>query len=158
MFRPVNTYRMKACSRCHRALPYSAFHRRRHHVRSGVRAACKECTRQASREARLARPYSPDPTKTRTRWRTRAALLRGLLVRGVCNVCGNASAQAHHLTYDGALAHLMVVWLCPSCHAAAHSSRGWARQLELFPRMSPGLDLSGRLTPKPGLQHAGGPG
>ncbi len=42
---PMNV--TKQCSRCKRVLPGSEFHKRRHYVRSGLRAACKDCTREA---------------------------------------------------------------------------------------------------------------
>ncbi|MFC1611323.1 hypothetical protein ACFL6C_10205 [Myxococcota bacterium] len=39
----------KRCTRCGRVLPIGEFHRRQHYVKSGVRAACKDCTREAQR-------------------------------------------------------------------------------------------------------------
>jgi hypothetical protein len=50
---------------------------------------------------------------------TRAALRRGLLVRGVCEVCGSAKTDAHHPDHRQPL---KVRWLCRRHHKALHAA------------------------------------
>ena len=110
--------RQKTCTICGRTLPISEFHRRRHYVRSGYRAACKRCTSLRARQARARRPSERDRKKERARSKTRTAIEHGLLSPGPCKVCGAAEVQAHHLDYDAPDAHLEVEWLCVLHHAA----------------------------------------
>lgn len=128
---------MRRCSICARDLPAigpeGAFHRRRHYVRAGVRAACKDCTREANRRARAAGKHSVDPRKQRVRRLTHAAIARGELVPEPCEVCGELNVQAHHPSYEGDDAHVEVRWLCRKHHALLHGQRAWTNQLELFP-------------------------
>jgi hypothetical protein len=124
------TMREKLCSVCKRALPFTAFHRRGHDVRTGVRAACKDCTRDATRRART---NQPDPQKKKVRAQTRQAIRRGELIPSPCRMCGAQQVQPHHPRYEGVNAHLEVDWLCRVCHARIHGRRAWTRQLELFP-------------------------
>lgn len=117
----------KQCSRCQVLLPLSAFHRRRHYVRAGVRAACKQCT---------ARDSTPRPASTQAelkelvRARTRSAVTSGRLVRQACTDCGDPNTEAHHPDYEMPEAHLHVEWLCRLHHAARHGKHPWTRQLE----------------------------
>ena len=115
-------------------LPLSEFHRRRHYVRDGHRAACKACTAAKTHAARQQRPALSDPMKTKVRWRTAEAVRKGELVQRPCERCGAEKAQAHHPRYDSDDAHLQVIWLCALCHGAEHSVRGWTKQIELFGR------------------------
>jgi hypothetical protein len=73
--------------------------------------------------------------KARVRARTQQAIKTGELVPQPCRFCGDPNVQAHHLTYDGPLAHLNVDWLCNPHHAIEHGRRGWTRQKELFPEI-----------------------
>lgn len=122
----------KRCSTCQRHLAFDAFHRRGHYVRSGVRASCKDCTREANRRARAAGKGKPDPAKQKVRQLTLAAIAAGELIPKPCEVCGAAEVQAHHPSYDGPDAYRTVVYLCVGCHAAEHGKRDWTRQMELF--------------------------
>ncbi|MFH1833671.1 MAG: hypothetical protein ABH877_01490 [bacterium] len=114
----------------------SEFHRRRFTVRSGVRAACKDCTRAETLQARAEQPPRVDKHKHLVRERTHAAIRRGELLPGPCAICGALPAEAHHLSYDTPSAHLEVVWLCEAHHSLEHGIRPWTRQLELFPQLS----------------------
>ena len=124
---------LKRCTACLQDLPLSAFDRRRHYVKSGVRAACRACTRAKAKAKR--QQHSSDATdrsKDAVRARTRAAIARGLLVPAPCAVCGDAAVEAHHPAYDGDDAWARVEWLCRLHHAARHGRRPWTRQLELL--------------------------
>lgn len=128
------TGRTKTCSVCQKALPFDAFHRRGHFVRSGLRAACKACTSAATKVARSKVPAKDreDPQKKRVREATRAARRRGEVVAKPCKVCGAPGSEAHHTRYDGPDAHLAIEWLCEQHHALAHGKRPWTKQLPLF--------------------------
>ena len=119
----------KTCSRCAVSKPLTEFHRRRHYVRSGVRAACKECTATASARS----PRSPaDSTKALIRARTRRAIVDGVLKRERCVVCGDSDVQPHHLDYSrGNASHLLIEWLCVEHHRRRHGFHPWTRQLDL---------------------------
>lgn len=56
--------------------------------------------------------------KTRARLAVREALRDGRLVRGACEVCGSANAQAHHDDYTK---RLQVRWLCAFHHNRHHT-------------------------------------
>ena len=130
------TCQSKTCSKCGQELPISEFHRRRHYVRSGHRAACKECTREATRIARIKNPVVIDLQKHKIRARTREAIRRHELTPLPCQVCGNLEVEAHHPHYSGGDAHMVVQWLCKKHHALEHGNRPWTNQLELFPAMA----------------------
>ncbi len=117
-------------------MPVSAFYRRRHYVRAGVRAACKACTRDAARRARAENSPQGDPKKQQVRARTRAAIQRRELTAQPCEICGNAEAFPHHRSYDGAEAYLEVNWLCRKHHGLEHGKRPWTKQAELFPELT----------------------
>ena len=70
------TLKTKVCSRCGSVLPITEFHRRQHYVRSGVRAACKDCTREAAREAPEENRDELDRFKDQVRAKTRQAIER----------------------------------------------------------------------------------
>lgn len=124
---------LKRCTACLQDLPLAAFDRRRHYVRSGVRAACRACTRQKAKEKRQQPTAATlDRSKDAVRARTRAAIARGVLVPAPCAVCGDALVEAHHPAYDGDDAWRRVEWLCRLHHAERHGRRPWTRQLELL--------------------------
>ena len=127
------TIKTKKCTQCGRVLPITEFHRRQHYVRRGVRAACKDCTREAAKEARKKRPGERDQNKERVRAETHRALRKRELKPQPCRICGDLNTQTHHPEYEGEEAHLRVEWLCPRHHALAHGKRAWTKQAELFP-------------------------
>jgi len=88
----------KECSICRRIQPLSEFHRRRHYVRSGLRAACKDCTREAVQLVQAERPRQIDVKKHRVRARTQHAIRRQYLVPQPCRVCGNPNVEARRAT------------------------------------------------------------
>lgn len=124
---------LKRCTACLQDLPLAAFDRRRHYVQSGVRAACRACTRAKAKAKRQQQPATTtDRSKDAVRARTRAAIARGTLVPAPCAVCGDTLVEAHHPTYVGDDAWACVEWLCRLHHAARHGRRPWTRQLELL--------------------------
>jgi hypothetical protein len=122
---------LKRCTACLQDLPLTDFDRRRHYVQSGVRAACRACTRAKAKAKRQTTTTTTNRTRDTVRARTRAAIARGVLVPGPCTVCGDLRVEAHHPDYerDDAWAH--VEWLCRLHHAARHGRHPWTRQLEL---------------------------
>jgi hypothetical protein len=123
----------KRCSSCSQELPLSAFDRRRHYVRSGVRAACRACTRAKAKQKRQeATSTTTDRRRDTVRARTRAAIARGQLVPAPCAVCGDHRVEAHHPDYDRVDAWAHVEWLCRLHHAARHGRRAWLHQLDLL--------------------------
>lgn len=131
MFNPVTL--TKVCSQCGEEKPLSEFHRRRHYVQHGYRAACKTCTREATREARARSPRKLDLKKHRVRARTRAAIRQQRLVPQPCRICGSLEVEAHHPDYEAPDDHLLVDWLCEKHHSLEHGKRAWTNQIELFP-------------------------
>ena len=132
-------HQTKRCSVCAEILPTSAFHRRRHYVHSGVRAACQACTSRKTQARRRALAASQlevrdafELRKGLIRARTRAAVRRGILERTPCLVCQDQNVEAHHPDYLADDAHLKVEWLCRLHHAEKHGTRGWTKQLDLF--------------------------
>ena len=59
-----------------------------------------------------------DPAKRRARKQVWLALRRGDLQSEACEVCGDATAEAHH---DDYARPLEVRWLCRKHHRAAHA-------------------------------------
>jgi len=109
--------RTKQCSQCKRVLPVDAFHRRRHYVRKGVRAACKECTAKTAKET----GFKPaEPAKERVRRKTRSLVERGELTPEPCKDCGSEDVQAHHPDYEGegAFKTVCVFRSKPATHSA----------------------------------------
>lgn len=62
----------------------------------------------------LRRPEQKE--KSRTRYKTQAALKRGIIKKESC-FCGNAKSQAHHEDYSKPLE---IVWLCSKHHSERH--------------------------------------
>ena len=122
----------KVCSQCNRELPVTEFHRRRVNVKSGVRAACKECTNAQKRIDRARKRELTDEEKHKemVRARTRRAIAKGSLVPKPCEVCGDEEVEAHHPDYDCVDAHLVVQWLCKHHHASLHGKSAWTKQLD----------------------------
>ena len=56
--------------------------------------------------------------KDRARWALAAAVKRGLIVRGPCEICGESRSEGHH--FAGYAWPLVVQWLCRAHHEAAN--------------------------------------
>lgn len=57
------------------------------------------------------------PTKVTARYRVKAAIKSGKLVRGSCEICGDTKAEGHHDNYEKPLE---VRWLCKHHHVEFH--------------------------------------
>lgn len=78
---------------------------------TGVSPGSKLLTRQRAWQLRF-------PEKRRAHEAVRQALLKGILVKGVCQDCGSADhVDAHH---DNYARPLEVTWLCRRHHMARH--------------------------------------
>lgn len=128
----MSTLPTKVCSSCKKDLPLTEFHRRRHYIKGGVRAACKTCTAEATKRARARGERKQDAHKHRVRARTREAIRRRELTPLPCRICGIADVEAHHPRYDGVDPHLEVDWLCKTHHALEHGKHDWTKQMDLF--------------------------
>lgn len=134
---------MKTCSNCNQDKPVAEFGTRRASF-DGLTAACLECLRardrarypkERERRSSLYAAYIKTPEgkaiaeRAKQKWRENNQLKRaahiivgnaiksGRLVPWPCEVCGK-KAQAHHPSYEYPL---VVVWLCPLHHKAAHA-------------------------------------
>ena len=133
---------MKKCSVCYLTKPAQDFQVRTE-SKDGRTAACRECLRirdasrfQKEREKRNAwrRKYAKEHgyetvKAVNKRWLRSNALKRaahiiagnamrdGLLLKGVCEICGSNRVHAHH---DDYLQPLKVRWLCPKHHREIH--------------------------------------
>lgn len=67
--------------------------------------------------ARQAKWRKNNPKATWAHQCLRSALKRGLVVQGVCEVCGDPNTEAHHDDYDRPME---VRWLCRRDHKAEH--------------------------------------
>lgn len=107
-------------SRKARGLPVSGSKMPRSYFREyektyGQKEYVKEGRRQRAKE-RFNDPV--EAMKAKTRSDTRRAISRGVLTRGLCEVCGSKKVQAHHDDYSKPLS---VRWLCPVHHAELHA-------------------------------------
>lgn len=57
------------------------------------------------------------PEKHKARYKLRAAVKYGKVLKSSCEVCGNSKVEAHHNDYSKPLE---VVWLCKRHHADIH--------------------------------------
>lgn len=71
----------------------------------------------------LSRRKIPEAVKQRARTAVAMALLRGDLVRKPCEQCGDPKTDAHHDNYSW---HMVVRWLCRSCHQKHHGRLPWS--------------------------------
>ena len=131
------TRQKKKCSICGDPKSLDEFHRRRHTVRCGYRAACKACTREVRRLYQAKQTMTEEEKKearlkARVRSRTQTAIKNGELIPQPCRVCGNPDSEVHHLSYEGPNAHLNVEWLCKTHHGLEHGKRAWTKQREMF--------------------------
>lgn len=138
----MNATREKVCFKCDRLLPISSFYRHSQ-MADGHLGKCKECARtdvranyytrreqyiayerrRAKTEHRkkqqllvLQKMRREHPERSRARAMVSRAISRGLLARGLCEVCG-AKAEAHH---DDYARPLDVRWLCSTHHKSLH--------------------------------------
>jgi hypothetical protein len=75
---------------------------------------------RAERERRRVR--TPDGRrKAEARWATRKAIRAGAIERAPCEVCGEATAEAHHDDYSKPLS---IRWLCRLHHREHHAKYG----------------------------------
>ena len=56
--------------------------------------------------------------KHKARWHVQKALLRKIIIKQPCEICGEVKSQAHHSDYTKPLD---VRWLCRPCHVAIHA-------------------------------------
>lgn len=98
------------CRKCNRILPLDAFYARTDpRFKRPVRAHCKQCEIEATKEYQRA-----NPTKRRARSQVAIAIRAGKLTRQPCEVCGAEKADAHHPDYERPLE---VRWLCRRHHS-----------------------------------------
>ena len=83
-----------------------------------LKARKRERQKVVNEQKKAKRLIDPDSKqKHKARRAIQNRVLSGTITPEPCNVCGE-KAEAHHPAYDRPL---MVVWLCPSCHRAAHA-------------------------------------
>jgi hypothetical protein len=134
---------MKRCFKCLCEKPLEAFYRHAM-MGDGHLNKCKDCAKKDVAEHRQAnlekvrqydkmRASQPQrvalrkeigkrwtalyPNKKRAHLALRRAVLKGIIAKWPCEVCGE-KAEAHHPHYD---APLMVTWLCSAHHKQAHA-------------------------------------
>lgn len=142
----------KCCFKCGEVKPLSDFYVHRQ-MKDGYLNKCKECTKKDmhndrhgdKRERILA--YDRDRASTFNRvqlrkrvveeWnkkfperraaqaKVRYALLKGVLKKMPCSICGSEKSVGHHPDYSEPLS---VVWLCQAHHKQLHAQVGNAKQ------------------------------
>lgn len=121
---------MKQCSKCHKWLPVSDFHKRSDRP-IGLRPDCRWCQRMRWKQYQPAsgkyrprsRRYDTNPEKKRAHQQLRDAVRHGHIQKpSACEECRcnveKAKLCGHH--FQGYESPLTVKWLCHSCHALAH--------------------------------------
>ena len=71
-----------------------------------------------SNTERKRRYRDKNPNKHLAHLAMRNAIRKGLLLKGVCEVCGNTNVEGHHDDYSKPLS---VRWLCKKHHLEAHN-------------------------------------
>lgn len=69
----------------------------------------------------LMKKYRNDPMlriKHEARWRTKKAIKKGILKKGLCEICQSKNTQAHHDNYNEPL---KIRWLCKKHHLQIHA-------------------------------------
>jgi len=143
---PVKT--TSVCVRCGQEKPVSEFYKdKRCRANGGIQYTCKLCTRairaahyDKNRQAIVLRAeayqkihprrYIPqDPVEAKARALLNRAIQSGKVVRpDRCQQCGKKGRiHGHH--WHGYDDPFDVIWLCPSCHAAAHGRGPRARAI-----------------------------
>jgi ribosomal protein S27AE len=72
----------------------------------------KEIWRNASKNSRI-----NHPEKWLARRELNKAIKTGLIIKGICEVCGETKVNGHHTDYSKPL---VVRWLCSKCHRKLH--------------------------------------
>jgi hypothetical protein len=129
----------KRCKDCHMILPVSSFNRDRT-KKDGLDWRCRKCSsiREKSRPSHSYRQRAYEkkyPQKKKAHFAVKDAIIRGVLQRLPCEICGNPKAHAHHDDYSKPLE---VRWLCPQHHVEHHRPRK-----VVAAERAAGLDLSG---------------
>ena len=88
-----------------------------HRVAARKAYAVTEAGAASLRKAK-AKYRSQNPKKYEANYKVSNAIRDGILIRGVCEVCGNTRVHAHHEDYSKPLD---VVWLCPTHHRERHN-------------------------------------
>lgn len=103
------------------------FYSRSNYHASGFEYRCKKCTNLQAKERyqRVKEKHKglttkwqlDNPEKKSAHGKVRRAIVKGLLVKGVCKECGDIKVHAHHEDYTKPLE---VIWLCPKHHRLLH--------------------------------------
>jgi len=141
------TKSMSTCTTCGQTKPVSEFYADSHcRANGGIQYNCKECTLKARKRyydqhqdeinARVRAYQRANPG--RKGWQEKTHRAHGLLNRAVqrgkvkkpdrCQLCGE-SGRLHGHHWKGYAHPLDVIWLCPSCHHAAHGRGPKIRRL-----------------------------
>jgi len=113
----------KKCSSCKKELPKSLFWRNRSSS-DGLQQSCTPCRKEYSKRYGndIRRKYNYDnyhknPEHRRARAMVMRYLIKGKLVRGICEVCGDPKTHAHHYKGYAKENRLDIKWLCSKHHA-----------------------------------------
>jgi hypothetical protein len=109
--------RLNKCKVCCRADALLNRRSRLEHYRQYDRERFSTLRRQETVHSHQKRHRSVNPEKYRARTAVGNAIRAGSLVRGPCEVCGNAASEAHHDDYSRPLD---VRWLCRPHHLEHH--------------------------------------
>jgi len=87
---------------------------------------CKKCAAKYNREWRKKNPRSPeDKYKDNVRAKTRYRIVKGILIKKPCELCGEEKVEAHHDDYSKPFE---IRWLCIKHH---HEFHGHQRRLNV---------------------------
>lgn len=135
----ANLFHSKSCSSCGCVKALTDFQVRRK-SKDGRTASCKSClskrdkARDTPERAKKREEYAKgvgkdistkckkawakrNPEQAKANWSVSNAIRGGKIVKGPCEICGNAIAQAHHDDYNFPL---KVRWLCTKHHNEWH--------------------------------------
>jgi len=115
----------KTCRLCDEEKPLDRFHRNDTYI-GGRASACMSCVAErASAKCTVGRRRRSKlrPAKVAARNAINNAINQGRLVRGSCEICGNANAHGHHDDYSKPFE---VRWLCRQHHDEWHRRHGQA--------------------------------
>jgi len=135
------------CTKCNQVKPISEFYKdKKCSANYGVQYHCKECIKEARKiyydenfvkvnsNVRKYHKLHPGrlyhgPTCNHAQAKLNREVKAGRILKpDLCKKCGEKKRlHAHH--WNGYENPLQVIWLCPSCHHAAHGRGPKARQL-----------------------------